>query len=204
MIAIVDYGSGNLTSVAAAVVRLGYELRISADPKELRQADKLILPGVGAFGDCMANLKVRGLSEELDFLVRRRGVPILGICVGAQMMAAEGEEMGLHQGLGWVDARVTRLQPGSNEMRLPHVGWNEVTCLRNSVLFDGLPEGALFYFVHSYAVRPNAGELTLAECEYGEHFCAAFQQDNIYGVQFHPEKSQRYGLDLLGNFLAKG
>lgn len=205
MIGIVDYGSGNLTSVAAAVTRLGHDACVTADAGRLRDADKLILPGVGAFGDCVANLRARGLDATLDDLVRGRGRPILGICVGAQMMAREGEEMGAHEGLGWIDARVTRLEPGSDDLRLPHVGWNEVTQLRETRLFTGIPADALFYFVHSYCLRPAvAAGLAVGVCEYGETFCAAFQQDNIYGVQFHPEKSQRHGLALIENFIAGG
>lgn len=203
MIAIVDYGLGNLRSVAGAVERLGHKAIVSCVPDELERAEKLILPGVGAFGDGMRRLRARGLVPVLDRLVRAEGRPILGICLGAQLFAHEGHEFGRHEGLGWIDATVERLETGDAALRLPHVGWNGLAQLRPSVLFDGIPGDALFYYVHSYHLVTRDPNAVVGECEYGRRFGAVFQQGAIYGTQFHPEKSQQHGLSLLRNFLER-
>ena len=200
MIAIVDYGLGNIRSVAAAVAKVGFEPAVTADPAQLRRADALILPGVGAFGDGMANLRVRGLIEPLTRLVREEGKPILGICLGAQLFARSSEEFGHHEGLGWIAADVVRLNP-SDGLRVPHVGWNDCIRTREHALFDGIPASALFYFVHSFYIRCDDPAIVLGVCEYGPRFTAVLQQGNIVATQFHPEKSQQHGLQLLKNFL---
>lgn len=202
MIGIVDYGLGNLRSVAGAVERLGHEPRITADVAELERADKLILPGVGAFGDGMSNLRERGLVEPLNRLVRDERRPLLGLCLGAQLITRESEEFGVHEGLGWIDAFVRRLVP-SDGLRVPHVGWNELHRTGESVLFEGLRADALFYFVHSFHIVADDPELVKGETDYGERLVAVIERDNVYGVQFHPEKSQLDGLTLLGNFLER-
>jgi glutamine amidotransferase len=202
VIAIVDYGLGNLRSVAGAVERLSHEPVITSDAAELERADKLILPGVGAFGDGMRNIHERGLVEPLNRLVREQRKPVLGLCLGAQLIARESEEFGVHEGLGWIDARVRRLE-SSNGLRVPHVGWNDLHQTGESVLFAGLREDALFYFVHSYHIVADDPGIVKGETDYGERLVAVVERDNVYGVQFHPEKSQLDGLTLLGNFLER-
>lgn len=203
MIGIIDYGLGNLTSVAGAVEKLGFEPRISADLEVLARADKLILPGVGAFGDGMQNLHDRGLVAPLTEMVQGGGKPVLGICLGFQLLALESEEFGTHEGLGWITARVRRLQPDDAELRIPHVGWNELHQVRECVLFEEVPDEALFYYVHSFRLDPVTPDMVVGVTDYGGRIVAAVQRDTIYGVQFHPEKSQRYGLRLLRNFLER-
>jgi glutamine amidotransferase len=202
VIAIIDYGLGNLRSVAGAVERLGAAASITSDVGELRSADHLILPGVGAFGDGMRNLAERGLIDPLNQLVLEQRRPIIGICLGAQLMARDSEEFGQHQGLGWVDASVRRIVPQNPSLRVPHVGWNAVTQSAVHPLFAGVPQEELFYFVHSYHIQVADPALVIGECEYGCRLTAAFARGNIVGTQFHPEKSQRHGLQLLKNFLA--
>jgi imidazole glycerol-phosphate synthase subunit HisH len=202
-VAIVDYGLGNLRSVAGAVERLGHEPVVTSDPGELERADRLILPGVGAFGDGMRNLRERGLVEPLTRLVTDERRPILGLCLGSQLIARESAEFGSHEGLGWIDASVRRIATPDPTLRVPHVGWNEVRQVRESVLFDGLADGSLFYFVHSYHIDADDAELVKGETEYGVRMAAVVERGNVYGTQFHPEKSQLAGLTLLGNFLER-
>ncbi|MGY9003607.1 MAG: imidazole glycerol phosphate synthase subunit HisH [Rhodospirillales bacterium] len=204
MIGIVDYGLGNLTSVAGAIEKVGFEPIITSDPSELARMDKLILPGVGAFGDGMANLKSRDLVEPLRDLVLSKKKPFLGICLGFQLIAQSSEEFGDHEGLAWIDAKITRLAPGEGALRIPHVGWNDVHQMRKSVLFDGVPDDGLFYYVHSYRMQTSNTDIVVGECDYGDRFISIIQADNIYATQFHPEKSQLHGLTLLKNFLEKG
>jgi len=202
MIGIVDYGLGNLTSVAGAVAKVGFEPVVSADATVLGDCEKLILPGVGAFGDGMKNLRERGLVGPLTELVTKAGKPILGICLGFQLLARKSKEFGDHEGLGWIDAEVTAMAPADRNLRVPHVGWNELYQCRDCVLFDDVPDGGLFYYVHSYALRPADRGGVVGECDYGGRFAAAVQSGSIFGTQFHPEKSQLHGLTLLKNFLA--
>ena len=200
MIAIVDYGLGNLTSVLSACGKLGFDAAVTHDVRKLDDADKLILPGVGAFGDGMRLLRERGLVEPLTRMVGA-GKPLLGICLGFELIARTSEEFGFHEGLGWVGADVRRLAPADPSLRLPHVGWNALHQRRDSVLFRNIPDGALFYFVHSFCLQSDDADLVLGTCDYGGSFIAAIEKDNIYGTQFHPEKSQRHGLSMLQNFL---
>jgi imidazole glycerol-phosphate synthase subunit HisH len=202
-IGIVDYGLGNLRSVAGAVVHLGYEPHVTADAEELGRCNKLILPGVGAFGDGMRKLRERGLVEVLHQLVHGERRPVLGVCLGAQLLARDSEEFGRHEGLGWIDASVRRLTPGDG-LRVPHVGWNEVHQRGQSSLFDGIDDGALFYFVHSYRIEADDPAIVKGETPYGVPVTAVIEQGNVYGAQFHPEKSQLAGLKLLDNFLGRG
>ncbi len=204
MIGIIDYGLGNLTSVAGAVEKVGFEPLITSDPVLLEQAESLILPGVGAFGDGMRNLHESGLIEPLKGIVLRGGKPILGICLGSQLLAKSSQEFGDHEGLGWIDARVIRLEPDDPSLRVPHVGWNELYQTGESVLFDNVPDGALFYYVHTFKLETERDDIVIGRCDYGGRFVAAIRAGNIYATQFHPEKSQRHGLTLLRNFLEKG
>ena len=200
-VAIIDYGVGNLASVAAAVDKVGYSCVVTSDPDTIKSADKLILPGVGAFGDGMKSLKERGLVDVLNATVLDARVPVLGICLGFQLIAHGSDEFGEHQGLGWIDADVVRMKPADETLRLPHVGWNELYQTKPSPLFEGIEDETLFYYVHSYQLVPRNRDIVVGECDYGGRFVSAVQQDNIFAVQFHPEKSQLGGLALIKNFL---
>jgi imidazole glycerol-phosphate synthase subunit HisH len=200
-VVIVDYGLGNLRSVLGAVTRLGFDAVISSDPTDLASASKLILPGVGAFGDGMAKLASRQLIAPLCKAVLEEQRPILGICLGAELMARDSDEFGHHEGLGWIAASVRRIAPLDATLRVPHVGWNAVRQTRTDALFCDVPQDALFYFVHSYEIRCDDEATVTATADYGAPVTAAFRHRTICGTQFHPEKSQRHGLTLLGNFL---
>lgn len=204
MIAIIDYGLGNLHSVAGAVEKLGFPVVVSSDIVQLQKAEKLIFPGVGAFADGMKNLRHLKLVEPLSEMVLRQKKAILGICLGFQLMSKDSFEFGHHLGLGWIDASVIRLNPSDNSLRVPHVGWNDLTQVNPCILFEGIAKDALFYYTHSYFVKPEDENLVMGQCDYGGYFTAALQNGNIYGTQFHPEKSQHYGLMLLKNFLQNG
>lgn len=201
MVVIIDYGLGNLRSVAGAVHRLGHTFKVSRLPADLEAADRLILPGVGAFGDGMKNLQELGLVDLLGRLVLKEKKPLLGICLGCQLLARESFEFGHHLGLGWIDASVVRLSPPDPSLRVPHVGWNKLLQLRPSRLWADVPPDALFYYVHSYHLQCRDSEVVIGQCPYGTQFVAAVQMGNIMGTQFHPEKSQRHGLTVLRNFL---
>lgn len=196
---IVDYGLGNLKSITNALARLGVAVDVTADPARLRDAQALILPGVGAFGRAMDNLRAAGLVDSLKeaVIVRRR--PTLGICLGMQVLAESSDELGSHLGLGWIEGRVERLN-GPLNLPVPHVGWNQVEAKASSVLFEGIPASASFYFDHSYALRRSSA--SISECDYDGRFVAAVEQDNLMAIQCHPEKSQVAGLRVLANFLA--
>jgi imidazole glycerol-phosphate synthase subunit HisH len=201
MITIVSYGLGNVRAFANVYDRLGVPVTIANDAASLRDAERLILPGVGAFDQAMTLLNQSGMRETLDELVRERHVPVLGVCVGMQMMAS-GSEEGALPGLGWIPGEVRRLRPvgRSNTMILPHMGWNDVTPVAPGSLFAGLEREALFYFLHSFAFECANDVNVLAEADYGHRFTSAVHNDNAYGVQFHPEKSHHFGMRLLQNF----
>ncbi len=201
VIGIVDYGLGNLASVAGAIEYLDFEPVITSDPETLCQCSKIILPGVGAFGDGMENLRARGLLQPLNYIALEKKKPILGICLGFQLIARNSPEFGSHAGLGWFDTDVVSLNPLVGNLNVPHVGWNEVKQCADCILFKGIPDSALFYFVHSFALEPSDKEGIMGTCHYGIDFPAVIQKNNIFATQFHPEKSQRYGLLLLKNFL---
>lgn len=203
-VGIIDYGMGNLRSVAGAVEKVGHEAMIARDAAALAAADKLVLPGVGAFGDAMRNLHEFGLDATLDRLVRKEGKPLLGICLGSQLVARDSDEFGHHDGLGWLPAHVRRIAPRRADERVPHVGWNDLTRTRDSILYDHVPDGALFYYVHSHCLHAEDAAIVAGECDYAGGFAAVLQHDNIYATQFHPEKSQQAGLKLLSNFIEHG
>jgi glutamine amidotransferase len=200
-VAIVDYGMCNLDSVRRAFEEVGARPYVTDDPGDLDAADRIVLPGVGAFPDAMRNLCARGLDEALTKQVWEERAPFLGVCLGMQLMAALGEEVEPTPGLAWIDARVTRFVATPADPRVPYVGWNEVTPVHESPLFEGIPAAADFYFVHSFHVECRDTADVLATTPYCGGFTAAVQRGDAYGVQFHPEKSQQWGLRLLRNFL---
>ncbi|HWA91294.1 MAG TPA: imidazole glycerol phosphate synthase subunit HisH [Rhizomicrobium sp.] len=201
-VALIDYGSGNLRSAEKALSRAGGEVAVTAEPGVAAKAERIVLPGVGAFGDCMAGLRaVPGMVDALSEAVLARGTPFLGICVGMQLLARVGREFGDHEGLGWIDGEVVRLAPNDPALKIPHMGWNALDIARPHPVFAGIAPDANVYFVHSYAMRPTSPAHVLTTADYGGAFAAAVGRDNILGVQFHPEKSQAVGLILLENFL---
>ncbi|MGI6434397.1 MAG: imidazole glycerol phosphate synthase subunit HisH [Syntrophomonadaceae bacterium] len=198
MIIIIDYGMGNLASVQNALRKLGYDSVISSQPGEVLKASKVILPGVGAFEDAMNNLAASGLDEALKEVAARE-VPLLGICLGMQLLCDESEENGLHQGLKLVPGRVTRFRLPA-QYKVPHMGWNEIESASGSRLFAGIIPRSHFYFVHSYHVNPLELQYVGACCEYGYNFVCALEHNNLFATQFHPEKSGQLGLRVLNNF----
>ena len=201
MITIVDYGTGNLGSIRNMLKKIGVPSEITADPAQVAAAEQLILPGVGAFDAGMRSLERSGLRTALDERVRH-GVPTLGICLGMQLMARHSLE-GDCPGLGWIDAEVVRFQSTSPAMKVPHMGWNLVKPVRAAALLDDLPPQSRFYFVHSYYVTCRNEQEVLLTTDYGIEFHSAFRRANVWGVQFHPEKSHKFGMLLLGNFAAR-
>lgn len=199
MIAIVDYGVGNLGSILNMFKKIGASAEIVGDPGRLVEADKILLPGVGAFDAGIQSLERSGLRSALELCVCDRKVPVLGICLGMQLMARSSEE-GACSGLGWVQADVVRFQPGNSNLKVPHMGWNLVKAVREDSLINSLPDESRFYFVHSYHVRCDRPEDVLLETTYGGSFHSAFCCGNVWGVQFHPEKSHKFGMALLRNF----
>lgn len=199
-IIIVDYGMGNIRSVANAFARLGADYAISNDATDFSDGAAIVLPGVGAFHAAMENLRARGLDEALGEQVLIRQKPFLGICLGLQLIAKDSVESGYATGLGWIDGHVLKLEPVPHHP-VPHVGWNEVVYRPESPLFQRVEEGAHFYFDHSFHLQCSP-ELITSRCDYGGEWVASIQKENILACQFHPEKSQRNGLRLLRNFLS--
>jgi glutamine amidotransferase len=192
---------GNVRSVYNALDALGQDAVVTADPKEIANSDRVILPGVGAFGDAMDNLRQRGLIEVLSREVLQEKKPFLGICLGMQLLAMSSTEHGEHPGLGWFDASVVRFGLPKNGYKVPHMGWNDITPRLDHPLLRGLKEGQfVFYFVHSFHVTCRNPADVAASCDYGYPFTAAVARDNIFATQFHPEKSQDNGLQVLRNF----
>ena len=210
-VAIVDYGSGNLHSAAKAFERAAREegldqpIVVTSDPDNVRQADRVVLPGVGAFADCRRGLDaVSGMVEALDEAVRSNGRPFLGICVGMQLMAERGREYVVTPGLGWISGEVDRITPNDPNLKIPHMGWNTLNPKRAHPLFDGIatgPDGLHAYFVHSYHLNVSEPADLIADADYGGPVTAIVGRDTMVGTQFHPEKSQRLGLRLIANFL---
>ena len=210
-IAIIDYGSGNLRSAAKAFEREAASfdhpptIVVTADPELVRRADRIVLPGVGAFADCRAGLyAVAGMREALEQRVIGGGVPVLGICVGMQLMAERGLEKGVHTGFGWIPGAVQLLTPSDPELKIPHMGWNTLSFLQPHPLLAGLRDGEQglhAYFVHSYHLATSDLSSLMATADYGGPVTAAVGRDNMFGTQFHPEKSQTLGLGLIRNFL---
>ncbi len=205
MIAIVDYGMGNLRSVHKAVEEVGCEARVTSASREIMDAARIILPGVGAFRDCMRNLEERDLLEPISRSIEK-GKPFLGICLGLQLLFEESDEFGRYKGMGILPGKVTRFpeairDPETKEpLPIPHMGWNSVEIKKKNPLFAGIENGSYFYFVHSYYAIPADSSDIAATTPYGIEFACAVQRGNVYAVQFHPEKSQEKGLQLLRNF----
>jgi len=207
-VAIVDYGSGNLRSAAKAFERAAREtgtnerVVVTSSPAEVAAADRIVLPGVGAFADCRAGLYgVAGMVDALQREVIDRGKPFLGICVGMQLMATRGVEYGVHTGLDWIAGDVVRIAPADKTLKIPHMGWNQLLDLKVHPLLDGIAANEHAYFVHSFHLKASTAETVLATTEYGGRLTAMVGRDNLAGTQFHPEKSQATGLRLIGNFL---
>ena len=201
VIALVDYGAGNLHSVENALVRVGAKVTVTADPDVLRAADRIVLPGVGSFGACAAGLRAeKGVIEAMRERVFVGGAPFLGICVGMQLLATRGLEYGETPGLDWIDGEVRLITPTDVSVKVPHMGWNDVALTPHAKGHDIIEPGEA-YFLHSYHFHANSGKDVLAMTDHGGGLVAAVGRDNILGVQFHPEKSQSYGLNLLSRFL---
>ena len=210
-VAIVDYGSGNLHSAAKAFERAardagrGQEIVVTSDPAAVTGADRVVLPGVGAFADCRRGLDaIDGMVEALDEAVRKKGRPLFGICVGMQLLAERGREYEVTEGLGWIAGEVDRIVPNDPNLKIPHMGWNTLNVARAHPVLEGLsfgPQGRHAYFVHSFQLNVAQRADLVADADYGGPVTAIVARDNIFGTQFHPEKSQKLGLALIGNFL---
>ena len=201
-VCILDYGSGNVQSVFNLFNSIAGRVILSNDPAEIVRASHLVLPGVGAFGSTMRKMRSALPMELLERTVLIEQKPFLGICVGMQVLASRGLEFGDLAGLGWIAGRVERLE--ANGLRLPHIGWNDIVCKQASPFLDGLDSKPDFYFAHSYAFYVENPDHVLATAHYGAEFCSVVRRENVLGVQFHPEKSQRAGLRLANNFLSLG
>lgn len=201
-VAIINYGMGNLSSVRRAFEELGADPIIANHPSSLYEVNRVVLPGVGAFAEGMVHLRHGGWIDALNDVVTAQGKPLLGICLGMQMLATAGDEGGLTQGLGMIPGQVRRLEHLGCKLRIPHVGWNEVRYQKNDVLFEGIPDASDFYFVHSYAFVPQVDENLIAIVPYGGDVAAVVRRDHVFGCQFHPEKSSKAGRQLLKNFLS--
>lgn len=201
-VAIINYGMGNLGSVRRAFEEIDAEPIIANHPSSLYEVNRVVLPGVGAFSEGMAHLGHGGWIDALNDIVTNQGKPLLGICLGMQMLATVGHEGGLTQGLSLIPGEARRLDDLGCSLRIPHVGWNEVKYRKNDVLFEGIPDGSDFYFVHSYAFVPENAESLIATVPYGIDVPAVVRQGNVFGCQFHPEKSSKAGRRLLKNFMS--
>jgi glutamine amidotransferase len=196
MIAIVDYGMGNLRSVEKGFLKVGVDARVVTDPKAVDDAEAVVLPGVGAFRNCMRNLKEMSLTESIVRSIQK-GKPYLGICLGLQVLFTESEEFGIHKGLDILKGKVLRFQIN---LKVPHMGWNNVRIQRRPPIFDGIQDETFFYFVHSFYVSPDDNDVVATTTDYGITFASMVWKDNIFATQFHPEKSQETGLKILENF----
>lgn len=208
LVALIDYGSGNLRSAEKALARAAHEhatnheIVVTSDASVVESAERIVLPGVGAFADCMAGLAaLPGMVATLNDRVLKKGAPFLGICVGMQLMATVGREFGDHAGLGWIEGDVAKLSPSDPALKIPQMGWNELSLSRQHPLFNGISSGAHAYFLHSFAMSPARASDLIATTDYGGAVTAAVARNNYAGMQFHPEKSQAVGLALLGKFL---
>ena len=196
MIAIVDYGMGNLRSVEKGFLKVGVDARVVREPQAVDDADAVVLPGVGAFRDCIRNLAQTSMTESIMRSIQK-GKPYLGICLGLQVLFSESEEFGIYKGLDFFKGRVVRFQI---DLKVPHMGWNNVKILRRTPIFDGIQDESFFYFVHSYYVVPDDNAVVSTTTDYGITFASMVWKDNIFATQFHPEKSQESGLRILKNF----
>ncbi|HEX5478634.1 MAG TPA: imidazole glycerol phosphate synthase subunit HisH [Dehalococcoidia bacterium] len=198
-VVIVDYGAGNLRSVSRAVAHVGYEPSVTGDPHDVEDADALIVPGVGAAADTMRNLREHGMVEPVRKYIAS-GRPFFGVCMGQQALLSVSEEGGEHECLGIIPGRVRRLPGGQ---KVPHMGWNEVRQTREHFIFDDIPDGSYFYFLHSYFPEPSDPDVVIGESEYGVTFASVLAKDNVVATQFHPEKSADMGLQMYKNFLSQ-
>ena len=197
-VVVVDYGMGNLRSAQKGLEKVGVNAVITSDPAAVQSADAVVLPGVGAFQDCMANLTEAGLMAPVMDAIEQ-GKPFLGICLGMQLLVTISEEFGIHRGLDVIPGRVVRFDPDTR-LKVPHMGWNRVHYSGDNRLFEGIEDGSFFYFVHSYYVAPEDESVVCGWTDYGERFCSAIARDNLFATQFHPEKSHNHGLKVLENF----
>jgi glutamine amidotransferase len=206
-VALIDYGSGNLRSAEKALREaarrhgIDADIVVTAEPDVVAAADRVVLPGVGAFASCRAGLDASGVYEAMNQAVHAKGAPFLGICVGHQLLATEGLEFGVTPGLDWIGGQVKKLEPNDPALTIPHMGWNAIAFARDHALFKGVEDGAHMYFANSFALTPADLANVLATTDHGGPFTAAVAKGNVAGVQFHPEKSQAAGLALLANFL---
>ncbi|MEE8319115.1 MAG: imidazole glycerol phosphate synthase subunit HisH [bacterium] len=197
-VAVIDYGMGNLRSVQKGLEKVGCSAIVSSDPSVIASSDGIVLPGVGAYRDCMSNLTQAKLVDTVQDAVRE-GKPFLGICLGMQILMSISEEFGLHQGLDLVPGRVVKFPP-NRDLKVPHMGWNRVYSTGPNPFLKGIPDGSFFYFVHSYYAEPESEDMVATWTDYGLRFCSSISTGNLFACQFHPEKSQRWGLKLLENF----
>ena len=197
-VVVVDYGMGNLRSAQKGLEKAGVYAVVTSDPAAVQSADAVVLPGVGAFRDCMANLTEAGLVAPVMGAIER-GKPFLGICLGMQLLMTISEEFGVHRGLDVIPGRVVHFDPEAG-LKVPHMGWNRVHYSGDNKLFEDIPDGSFFYFVHSYYAVPEDGSVVCGWTDYGERFCSAIAQGNLFATQFHPEKSHNHGLKILENF----
>lgn len=200
MIVVIDYGMGNLKSVEKAFIKTGAQVKITSNPAEVDRATAVVLPGVGAFADCMRNLSERGLLDAILMAIKK-GKPYLGICLGLQILFEESEEFGLSKGIGIIPGRVRRFSFQDKTLKIPHMGWNSIKYIKRPPLFRDIPDGSYFYFVHSYYVEPLDKEVIATVTDYGHTFVSSIWKANIIATQFHPEKSQALGLKLLRSFV---
>lgn len=200
MIAIIDYDAGNIKSVEKAIQSLGEEVIVTRDADVLLQAEKVILPGVGAFGDAMDKIRSYGLEDVIHQIVEK-GTPFLGICLGLQLMFEESDETPGVKGLGLLSGKIFRI-PDAEDLKIPHMGWNSLHFEKETKLFAGIKEGAYVYFVHSFYLKAEDESIVAASTEYGTHIHAAVEKDNVFACQFHPEKSSEVGLAILKNFIS--
>jgi glutamine amidotransferase len=203
MISIIDYGMGNLRSVQKGFERVGHKAVVTSHPDEILSADGVVLPGVGAFKDCMRNLEDGGLIDSI-YKVIEKSKPFLGICLGLQLLFTESEEFGIHKGLDIIKGRVVKFSGGTSHLKIPHMGWNSIKKSGQEgkflPIFEGIPDNSYFYFVHSYYVVPEDDSIIASNTDYGIEFVSSISKDNIFACQFHPEKSQERGLRILKNF----
>ncbi|MCS6956145.1 MAG: imidazole glycerol phosphate synthase subunit HisH [Candidatus Calescibacterium sp.] len=200
MLIIIDYQMGNVNSIHNMIKKIGYNSIISSNPKDLEKATKIIIPGVGAFDKGIENMEKLKLIEILNQRVISDKIPTLGICLGMQLMAQSSEE-GTRNGLGWIKTKVEKIIPNDPSLKIPHIGWNTIKIIKNSKLYKGMEnQENRFYFAHSYIIRPQ-DDITVSTTTYGIEFVSSFEKDNIVGVQFHPEKSHKFGMQLLKNFI---
>jgi glutamine amidotransferase len=200
MIVVIDYGMGNIGTIAAKIKKLDQSIIVSSDVDDIERADKLVLPGVGSFKAAMQNFYNLGITSALERQVIRNKIPILGICLGMQLFTRKSEE-GDCNGFGWIDAETVRFNEADQSLRIPHMGWNIINIKNNCSLLSGIENGSRFYFSHSYHVRCCNPDDIIATTEYGDEFCSVVNHKNIYGVQFHPERSHKRGFMLLSSFI---